>query len=815
MNVNLKYLMVPLVMICSTSAGLGATNGVINIQGTEYNVDTVQCSKVGPGTIYTKLRIGDKSSPLDIFMLEVDLTNPYIQMQAVVGHDSIETTERPTEMAKRRSNTERLFFAGTNGDGFGSVAGEIQGCPYNSVVDCGKLLCPPTDRGTIGFSPDNIPHIGYIEFSGSVTANGITCNIDDVNRYKRKDNLLVFYNDLNGNYTHTDENGTEVLVELLQGEEWLVNKPVKFKVVDIVSGKGNMHIDKNKGVLSGNGDAETYLKSLKINDTGELTLNLKYSDGTYTPLNTLTGGDRIILLDDVIQDNDWAERHPRTAVGYSEDKKTLYFCLVDGRSASSVGVSTKQLVDIIKSAGAHSAINLDGGGSSTMYICGLNQVNKPSDGIERPVGNGLFITTNAPQEQEIAEIRPIIRHLKLPEYGIYEPVFYGYNKYGILVNTNIKDVILSYPEDAGIIDGDKLVPIKAGTYVLTATYKEVKTSLPVTVSETDNINMRLNKIITDTYREYPVEVQTTVKDQIIPLSATALSWTSDDTSIAIIDPESGILKGISDGETVVHGRINEFEGILNVSVEKPTVHAMAIDPDLKPDTWKITQTGGTNLAATPYENGMRLTYTGASGRGPNIKLTKSLQIWSLPDSIRLRINPGEAPIKKVTVSLRANESGVQNIIFPTPEANKMNIISVTVSDWCNTDDMQNYPIYINSIIFEMGTSATGKEYTIDLPGIESIYDAIPAGIEEIVMTDNTLCIYPNPVKQGEQIYINIPDEVSATVTIYNITGQVIRTENVANGGNIFSIETSGIESGIYFIIINQNNTIKSGKVLIK
>ena len=576
-----------------------------------------------------------------------------------------------------------------------------------------------------------------------------------------------------------------------------------------------MRIAKDKAVLSGTGDAEKYLKTLKINDTGELALNLKYSDGTNTPLNALTGGDRIILLDDVVQDNDWAERHPRTAVGYSADKKTLYFCLVDGRSIGSTGVTTKQLVDIIKSAGAYSAINLDGGGSSTMYICGLDQVNNPSDGIERPVGNGLFITTNAPQDDEIAEIRPVIRHLRLPQYGVYSPVFYGYNKYGILINTDLKDVALSYPEEAGIIDDNKLITTNAGTYALTAFYNGLTTSLPVTVSENDNISMRLKKIITDTYREYPVEVQTSIEGQIIPLYAAALSWNSDDSSIAFINPDSGILKGVSNGETIIHGKINEFEGALNVVVEKPTVHEMAIDPDLKPETWKITQTGGTNLTATPLENGMRLTYKGSSGRGPNIKLAKSLQIWSLPDSIRLRINPGEAPVKKITMSLRANESGIQNVIFDTPEANKMNRISVPVSDWCDTEDMQNYPIYINSIILEMGTSLTGKEYTIDIPGIESIYDVIPAGIEETIIEEDTLYIYPNPVTQGEKIHINISNESPSIINIYSITGQVIQTVAAISESNKITVETTKFVPGIYFIDINQKGIHKSGRILIK
>ena len=104
----------------------------------------------------------------------------------------------------------------------------------------------------------------------------------------------------------------------------------------------------------------------------------------------MVGGDRIILKDGVVQDNDWAERHPRTAIGYSADGKKVYFCVVDGRSSFSTGLTTKHLADIMKSAGATTALNLDGGGSSGMYLNKFGLMNTPSDGHERAVSNGIF-----------------------------------------------------------------------------------------------------------------------------------------------------------------------------------------------------------------------------------------------------------------------------------------------------------------------------------------------------------------------------------------------------------------------------------------
>ena len=88
----------------------------------------------------------------------------------------------------------------------------------------------------------------------------------------------------------------------------------------------------------------------------------------------------------------WDERHPRTAAGISEDGETLILVVVDGRSSSSAGMTVAELRDLMRDLGAWDATNLDGGGSSTMWIDAYGTVNDPSDGSPRTVGNHLGIT---------------------------------------------------------------------------------------------------------------------------------------------------------------------------------------------------------------------------------------------------------------------------------------------------------------------------------------------------------------------------------------------------------------------------------------
>ena len=105
------------------------------------------------------------------------------------------------------------------------------------------------------------------------------------------------------------------------------------------------------------------------------------------------GGEPWIVFDGnkvTIDDN----REPRTSVGYSKDNM-VYIVVVDGRKADhSVGVSITDLAKIMHSLGSYQAINLDGGGSSTMVIkegSSFNIVNRYSDPTPRGVATGLAI----------------------------------------------------------------------------------------------------------------------------------------------------------------------------------------------------------------------------------------------------------------------------------------------------------------------------------------------------------------------------------------------------------------------------------------
>ncbi|MBX5441279.1 MAG: phosphodiester glycosidase family protein [Solirubrobacteraceae bacterium] len=91
-------------------------------------------------------------------------------------------------------------------------------------------------------------------------------------------------------------------------------------------------------------------------------------------------------------------RHPRCALALTEDRVLAVCC--DGRHADEAGMTLGELADALVGMGAHSALNLDGGGSASL-VCHGELVNRPREqhGIElldgRPISTALVFESAA------------------------------------------------------------------------------------------------------------------------------------------------------------------------------------------------------------------------------------------------------------------------------------------------------------------------------------------------------------------------------------------------------------------------------------
>jgi hypothetical protein len=143
-------------------------------------------------------------------------------------------------------------------------------------------------------------------------------------------------------------------------------------------------------VLIGRGDAARKLRRLEVGQR----VNLRRVVGPVEPPMAISG-DRFVLRNGERTVTNDSVRAPRTTIGIDRDRELLFLLVVDGRQSVSCGATMVQMARLMHQLGADDALNLDGGGSSTMYTRRrdgtMGVVNSPSDGSERAVANALGI----------------------------------------------------------------------------------------------------------------------------------------------------------------------------------------------------------------------------------------------------------------------------------------------------------------------------------------------------------------------------------------------------------------------------------------
>lgn len=133
----------------------------------------------------------------------------------------------------------------------------------------------------------------------------------------------------------------------------------------------------------------------------------RFAHGSLEPFypKNAVGGRPVIVTDsaldpavDTAGPKGFAESNPRTGAGIARNGRRLILVAVDGREYRNAGMTLRELGEVMLALGARDAINLDGGGSTTMVVADpdsagrLRVVNHPSDkGGERTVGDALAI----------------------------------------------------------------------------------------------------------------------------------------------------------------------------------------------------------------------------------------------------------------------------------------------------------------------------------------------------------------------------------------------------------------------------------------
>ncbi|NJQ07244.1 phosphodiester glycosidase family protein [Streptomyces lonarensis] len=366
-----------------------AVRGVVDGDGTEISAAT---RPLAPGAELTGAQRLESDKWLDVQTLTVDLAAD-LSVDYLATEDVADAATIGDLAAAHDPGAGRTTVAAINADFFdinATNAPLAPGIRDGELVQSGSL----NRTSVVGIDSDGSGRVLDVLFGGKVAGPDGEAALTSYNAASLPADGI-------GVYT-TDWGEADRLLPVLGAQQVTEVVVEEGRVTSVSEKPGRERVPAEATVLLGRDAGAAALAALEAGDAVEMEYAARTADGSALP-RTAVGGNGLLVVDGEAQD--WEGRPnnataPRTAVGFSEDGSDMYVVVIDGRQAHSGGVTLTELAVMMQRMGAHSALNLDGGGSTTLLARevgtpGLELVNKPSDGAQRVVPNGLALTAPA------------------------------------------------------------------------------------------------------------------------------------------------------------------------------------------------------------------------------------------------------------------------------------------------------------------------------------------------------------------------------------------------------------------------------------
>lgn len=349
---------------------------------------------IAPGVVFYRTAdetLVERAGPIAVSLLKVDPEQARVAV--ALSNDTIVDSEPVVDIATRRGAIAAVNggYFNANGDPLGllKVAGELVS---DSTASKGVVVVrnPPGARQLFTF--DQLAAKMTLTF----TADGQSWSvpIDGVDTTRERGRLMLY---TPAYHADTDTAPT--------GTEWVLDGQ-PLRVTAMRPGVGRSRIPRRGAVLSYGGTTLPPALTALTEDV-QVTMTTAWKSARGLPPDTFDSADDIIagaglLRHDGVVVSDWkaeglatdaftASRHPRTIIGVDAQGQ-VWLAAIDGRLPNySVGMTFADLERLADRLQLTDALNLDGGGSTTMVVKG-QVVNKPSDpGGARPVGDALLV----------------------------------------------------------------------------------------------------------------------------------------------------------------------------------------------------------------------------------------------------------------------------------------------------------------------------------------------------------------------------------------------------------------------------------------
>jgi len=347
----------------------------------------VSWSSVAPGVEHAQIVRGAPSGgSWQINALRVDMARA--RLDVVRARDRATGLEPVTSIAARTGALAAInggYFR-TSGDYLGDSTGTLQ-------IDGVLWSEPDRGRASVGLERRGTASrliFGHVGWRARIDVGGRQRSIDGINRARGADDLVLFTPQF-GAAPLTDPTGIEVVV--LNGRVSAIHIP-----------GGGTAIPAAGLVISARGEAAAWLRRVAMPGARvRVRTSLVPIDGAINPwpaAEDILGAGPKLVTGGRVDITDQREKmiptfrtdlHPRTAIASLHDGRAL-LVVADGRHPPErVGLALDDLARLLIELGAREAINLDGGGSTTMVVKGAI-VNSPSDLTgERPVSDAIIV----------------------------------------------------------------------------------------------------------------------------------------------------------------------------------------------------------------------------------------------------------------------------------------------------------------------------------------------------------------------------------------------------------------------------------------
>lgn len=309
---------------------------------------------VALGVKHIKLTKTINGRPVRINVVEINQKlNPNLQINPQLSSSRLASKSTITTLARKNNSLVAI-----NGTYFKPQTG----VPLGTLMINGKMYTGPIyNRVAMGIF-DNGFDMARLELNAQVKSFKGNVKVDNINQPRMLSTHVIVYTPEWGSFAPpSPKYGKQIAVE-------------KGKIISI--GTQSMPIPQNGYVIVGPNE-----RLAKIYKAKHVDLDIKTIPNWENVKHIISGGPYLVKNGEVFVDMTEQKlgaiggKNPRTAIGYTQDGNFIMVA-VDGREGASVGLTLKELAWFMKSIGCTNAMNLDGGGSTVMYVNG-RVVNMP------------------------------------------------------------------------------------------------------------------------------------------------------------------------------------------------------------------------------------------------------------------------------------------------------------------------------------------------------------------------------------------------------------------------------------------------------